>query len=98
MPLLNKKKQPSWRNKRLVQFVLQDPEQVLYQHEPILRDGETVGYLTSGSYGHTLGGATGLGYVRNKESVSKDYLDSGQFQINVGDNLIDSRAKFISFI
>lgn len=31
--------------------------------EPILRDGRIVGHLTSGSYGHTLNGAIGLGYV-----------------------------------
>jgi 4-methylaminobutanoate oxidase (formaldehyde-forming) len=87
------KETASWQQKRLVQFVLQDPEQVLYQHEPILRDGEMVGYLTSGSYGHTLGGATGLGYIKNIEGVSKDYLESGRFQINVGGKLIEAKAS-----
>jgi 4-methylaminobutanoate oxidase (formaldehyde-forming) len=50
--------------KRMVQFLLQDPNAMLYHHEPILRNGATVGYLTSGNYGHTLGGSVGLGYVR----------------------------------
>jgi glycine cleavage system aminomethyltransferase T len=36
---------------------------MLYHNEPILRDGRIVGYLTSGGYGHALGGAIGLGYV-----------------------------------
>ena len=49
--------------KRLVQFRLTDPEPLLYHNEPILRDGEIVGYLSSGAYGHTLGGAMGMGYV-----------------------------------
>jgi len=49
--------------KRLVQFRLTDPGPLLYHHEPIVRDGEIVGYLSSGNYGHTLGGAIGLGYV-----------------------------------
>jgi len=48
---------------RMVQFLLTDPEPLLYHNEPILRDGEIVGYLSSGNYGHTLGGAVGLGYV-----------------------------------
>ena len=48
---------------RLLQFRLQDPEPLLYHNETILRDGEVVGYLTSGNYGHSLGGAIGLGYV-----------------------------------
>ncbi|WP_439123098.1 GcvT family protein [Marivita sp.] len=48
---------------RLLQFRLIDPEPLLYHHEPILRDGEIVGYLSSGAYGHHLGAAIGLGYV-----------------------------------
>ena len=48
---------------RIVQFLLKDPEPLLYHNEPIVRDGEIVGYLSSGNYGHTLGGAVGMGYV-----------------------------------
>ena len=48
---------------RLVQFQLKDPEPLLYHNEPILRDGEIVGYLSSGAYGHHLGAAIGMGYV-----------------------------------
>ncbi|MFY0619799.1 GcvT family protein [Shimia sp.] len=48
---------------RLLQFKLTDPELLLFHNEPIIRDGEYVGYLSSGNYGHTLGGAVGLGYV-----------------------------------
>ncbi|NCO86958.1 MAG: FAD-dependent oxidoreductase [Rhodobacterales bacterium] len=49
--------------RRLVQFRLTDPEPLLYHNEPILRDGQIVGQLTSGAYGHFLGGAIGMGYV-----------------------------------
>jgi 4-methylaminobutanoate oxidase (formaldehyde-forming) len=49
--------------RRLVQFRLTDPEPLLYHNEPVLRDGQVVGFLTSGAYGHHLGGAMGLGYV-----------------------------------
>ncbi|MDK3074207.1 FAD-dependent oxidoreductase [Sedimentitalea sp. JM2-8] len=56
---------------RLVQFRLHDPEPLLYHNEPILRDGEIVGHLSSGAYGHHLGAAIGLGYVPCKgESVA----------------------------
>ena len=48
---------------RLVQFKLTDPEPLLYHNEPILRDGQVVGYLSSGGYGHHLGAAIGMGYV-----------------------------------
>ena len=48
---------------RLVQFRLRDPEPLLFHNEAIVRDGDIVGTVTSGNYGHTLGGAVGLGYV-----------------------------------
>ncbi|MEP3348152.1 MAG: FAD-dependent oxidoreductase [Litoreibacter sp.] len=50
-------------NMRLLQFKLIEPEPLLYHAEPVLRNGEIVGYLTSGSYGHHLGAAMGMGYV-----------------------------------
>ena len=50
--------------RRLVQFRVDDPDAMLYHNEPIYRDGEAVGITTSGMYGHTLGGAVALGYVR----------------------------------
>ena len=49
--------------RRMVQFRLRDPEPLLFHNEPVLRDGALAGYLTSGNYGHALGGAIGMGYV-----------------------------------
>lgn len=46
-----------------MQFRLTDPEPLLFHNEPILRDGCVVGQISSGAYGHFLGGAIGLGYV-----------------------------------
>jgi 4-methylaminobutanoate oxidase (formaldehyde-forming) len=62
--------------KRLVQFILTDPEPLLYHAEPILRDGQMVGYLTSGSYGHHLGAAIGLGYVPSAGEAAQAVLES----------------------
>ncbi|MGO4908165.1 FAD-dependent oxidoreductase [Pseudorhodobacter sp. W20_MBD10_FR17] len=49
--------------RRMVQFKLRDPMPMLYHNEAIVRDGRIVGPITSGNYGHHLGGAVGLGYV-----------------------------------
>ena len=68
---------------RLVQFLLEDPEPLLYGSEPIYRDGELVGHLRSGGYGHTLGGAVGLGSVEHKEGVTADFIHSGSYEIEV---------------
>ena len=90
LAIRNAKKPPV---KRLVQFLLQDPEAILYHHEPIIRNGQTVGFLTSGNYGHTLGGAVGLGYVHHAAGVTQDYLNSGEFAIDVGGQPIPTKAS-----
>ncbi|GGA30284.1 GcvT family protein [Neptunicoccus cionae] len=69
-------------NARMVQFRLKDPEPLLYHNEPIVRDGEIVGYLSSGSYGHTLGAAIGMGYVPCK-GETLDQLLGSSFEIEV---------------
>ncbi len=68
---------------RLVQFLLEDPGPLLYGEEPILHDGTAVGYLRSGAYGHTLGGAMGFGYVENEAGVTADLVKSGGFEVQV---------------
>jgi glycine cleavage system aminomethyltransferase T/glycine/D-amino acid oxidase-like deaminating enzyme len=91
--ILKQKESQSFMNKRLVQFLLQDPEIMLYSHEPIICNGKIVGHLTSGNYGHTLGGSVGLGYVEVEEAVTKDYLESASFEIEVGGERIPAKAS-----
>jgi len=67
----------------LVTFVLNDPGPVLWGSEPIYRNGQAVGYTTSGSYGHTLGAAVGMGYVKSQEGVSPEFIKEGRYEINV---------------
>ena len=70
-------------SKRFVGFTLADKDVVLAGRETILRNGETVGYLTSGGYGYTVGKNIGYGYVRNPDGVSEDFLNSGKFELVV---------------
>ena len=67
--------------KRLATFTVDDPEAILLGRETIYRDGERVGYLSSGGYGYTVGKGIGLGYVRNSAGASDDYLHSGRYEI-----------------
>ena len=69
--------------KRFAGFTVDDPEIVLLGRETILRNGEPVGYLTSGGYGYTLGKNIGYGYVRNAEGVSDVFLTSGDYELVV---------------
>lgn len=74
-------------------FVLEDPGPVLWGSEPILRDGERVGYTTSGSYAHTLGGAIGMGYVRNPAApaTTPDWVKAGRYEILVNGDRMPAR-------
>ena len=69
--------------KRLVQFLLNNPEPMLYHNEPIWRDGTLAGYTRSAMYGHTVGGAVALGYVENPDGVDADYVKSGVYEIEI---------------
>jgi 4-methylaminobutanoate oxidase (formaldehyde-forming) len=69
--------------RRLVAFVLQDPGPMLWGSEPIYRNGEAVGYTTSGSYGHSLGAAVGMGYVKCRGGVTPEFIREGRYEINV---------------
>jgi len=77
------KAQTEPRKKALAGFTVDDPEIVLVGRETILRNGEPVGYLTSGGYGYTLGKNIGYGYVRHAEGVSEDFLTSGDYELVV---------------
>ncbi|MDH3387265.1 MAG: FAD-dependent oxidoreductase [Gammaproteobacteria bacterium] len=91
--ILQEKETGGYMYKRLVQFLLEDPDVVLYHHEPILSDGVIVGHLTSGNYGHTLGGAVGLGYVEVEEEITREYIESGNFSIDVGGYHVAAKAS-----
>ncbi|TPK70627.1 FAD-dependent oxidoreductase [Mesorhizobium sp. B2-4-15] len=70
------KKKEAGLARRLVQFRLKDPQPLLFHNEAILRDGKIVGPVTSGNYGHHLGGAIGLGYVPCQGESEADVLAS----------------------
>ena len=78
-----RKKDEGKLTRRMVQFKLSDPEPLLYHNEPIWRAGEIVGHVTSGNYGHHLGGAIGLGYVHGEEGVDAEWLAAEPFEIEV---------------
>ena len=68
---------------RLVQIRLHDPEPLLYHAEPVLRDGDVVGYVRAASYGWTLGASVGLAFVSADEKVTKDWLDAGTWEVDI---------------
>ena len=70
-------------HRRLVQLRLTDPQPLIYHNEPIWRDGALVGHITSGAYGHVLGGAVGLGYVAAEPGAAAEAILGGQYEVEV---------------
>lgn len=89
--LLKARSEP--RRRRLVQFLLRDPEPLLYHNEPILLNGSRVGLITSGMFAHTLGAAAGLGYVSDERGVCDELLASANFEILIGDRRVGAHAS-----
>ena len=81
---------------RLVQFKLTDPEPLLYHNEPVMRDGEVVGYLSSGVYGHHMGAAMGMGYVPCKGESVAEVLAS-DYEIDVMGVRVKAEASLKPF-
>ena len=79
--------------KRLLQFLLKDPEPLLFGREPILVDGQYRGYIRAGGYGHTLGGAVGLGIVEYEAGVTADFVREAQFEIELSDRRCEAVAS-----
>jgi len=79
--------------RRLLQFVLEDSQPMLYHNEPIFRDGSIAGYTTSAMYGHTLGAAVALGYLENPAGVSDDYVSAGRYEIQIDTRRMPARAS-----
>ena len=69
--------------KRLACFTVDDPDVVLLGRETIFRDGERVGFLSSGGWGYTVGKNIGYGYVRSADGVSRDHVLDATYELEV---------------
>ena len=76
------RKQEAGLDRRMLQFRLTNPEPLMFHNEAVVRDGKIVGPVTSGNYGHALGGAIGLGYVPCRGETEADLLAS-RYEIEI---------------
>jgi 4-methylaminobutanoate oxidase (formaldehyde-forming) len=84
--------------RRLVHFTLDDPDTLAYHDEPIYRDGEQVGHLSSAAYGHTLGRTVALGYVTAPApGTEPSWFASGGYEIEVAAQRFPAQASLRPF-
>ena len=77
--------------RRLVMFVLDDPEPYILGNEPVYREGEVVGRITSGFFGHTVGRSVGMGYVRVEPDAGP--IASGSYELEMSTERFPATAS-----
>lgn len=99
------KRDPRWRGgpsptkggrrpSHLMHFRLTAGEQLLYGGEPIIFAGQCVGYLTSVSYGFTVGAAVGMGYVnRSLPEICEMLAREDGFGLEIAATLFAAEAS-----
>jgi 4-methylaminobutanoate oxidase (formaldehyde-forming) len=78
--------------RKLATFCLKDPEPLIYHDEPIYRNGEMISANTHGSYGHLLGGATGMGYLENPDGITKEWIMNAEYTIDVEGKMVPAEV------
>ena len=90
--LLRQRENPLER--RLGVICCDDPDVILLGRETIYRNGERVGWLASGGYGHTLQTNIGLGYVNSVNGTDwKDLLDA-DYELEVRARRVPVKFQF----
>jgi 4-methylaminobutanoate oxidase (formaldehyde-forming) len=83
--------------KILAGFRVDHPDVVLLGRETIYRNGERVGWLTSGGYGYTVKASLGYGYVRNSQGVTRDYVLQGSYELEVANERVPAIVSLSAF-
>lgn len=79
--------------RRMLQFLLSDPEPLLHGNETIYLDGKDVGHIQVGAYGHSLGGAVGIGFAEHDVPLTAETISGGQWKIDVAGTSVPAQAS-----
>ncbi len=87
--------------KRLVQVKLRqepwpanDDAKLLHHNEPLLRDGVPVGYVTGGTWGHSVDAALGMAIaIRGDQRVDKAWLDEGSWAVELPAGPVEAEVQ-----
>jgi glycine cleavage system aminomethyltransferase T/glycine/D-amino acid oxidase-like deaminating enzyme len=79
--------------RRVVSFVCDDPDAMLWGGELVLRDGEPAGQVTSTAYGATVGACVGLALLRADGPVRQDDLEAGSWEVDLAGRRLGLRVS-----
>ncbi len=74
-----------------------DPSVVLFGRETVYRNGQRVGWLTSGGYGYAVGRSLGYGYVRNPEGVTSNWVTGAAYELEVATERVPADVSLRPF-
>ena len=94
---LRKFKEKGTPRNRVVSLFIEDHAADLFGNEPVLADGEWVGYVRAGAYGYTLGGPVGLAQVSCADGVSADWLRETSFSVHTPGGDLPARLQMTPF-
>jgi 4-methylaminobutanoate oxidase (formaldehyde-forming) len=86
--------------KRMVCIALEDSSAaapMMYHEEPIYRNGVIVGSTTSGAWGHRVNLSLGMGYASNESGVTKDWIESGKWEVELAWKRYGAKVQLQSF-
>ena len=82
----------------LCSIKLRDPGPLLHHNEPVLRDGNVVGFITTGAYGYTVGTAVGLCLISLAQGeTDKNSLAAGSYSVMVEGEEIGAELSLTPF-
>ncbi|MEE1544211.1 MAG: glycine cleavage T C-terminal barrel domain-containing protein, partial [Alphaproteobacteria bacterium] len=80
-------------SRRLAHFLMDDPEPILLHDEPIFRNGDLAGMMTSGTFGYTLGRSVGMGYLDMPDGADKAWIEEASYEIEIGGSQFAAKAS-----
>jgi len=90
--------QPSKDDYRLCSIKLRNPQPLLHHNEPVLKDGQTIGYVTSGCFSDHFGVAVGLCLVKlGQDAASEKLPDDANFGVLIEGVHYDADLSFSGF-
>jgi 4-methylaminobutanoate oxidase (formaldehyde-forming) len=95
---LLKQKESGPPSSRLVNVLLGSPDHDLVGDEPVYWDGEPVGHVRSGGFGHTLGAACGIAAISQDTGFTAADLAAGSFEVDVAGTRVSARVSLRPFL
>jgi glycine cleavage system aminomethyltransferase T/glycine/D-amino acid oxidase-like deaminating enzyme len=79
--------------KRMASMLVEDPEPLMLHGEILWRNGERISDVRAASYGHTVGGAVGLSMLESTEPITKSWIQSGDWEVEIAEKRFPCRVS-----